>query len=104
MAVDLSGVDFQIVGLETEAPVLRLGDKHYEGTWREYVGTGILFDENQNVAALCEKRLTFKRVLPLHLEETEKNRPIHKTEVQMEPVVAPRYDPLFRIYCSACIR
>eukprot|EP01061_Rhynchopus_euleeides_P038517 TRINITY_DN66069_c0_g1_i1.p1 TRINITY_DN66069_c0_g1~~TRINITY_DN66069_c0_g1_i1.p1 ORF type:complete len:163 (+),score=60.30 TRINITY_DN66069_c0_g1_i1:50-490(+) len=76
MTVDLTGVALQIVGLETDAPVLRLGDKHYEGTWCEFIGTGVLLDEDQNVAALCEKKLSFKRVLPLHLKDVSRNHPI----------------------------
>ena len=68
------GAEMQVVGLETDLPILRLGDKTFEGKWKEICGTGLVLDKEQKHVASCEKTIVFRRVLPLNLKKAQANQ------------------------------
>eukprot|EP00754_Rhynchopus_humris_P048024 Rhum_TRINITY_DN7527_c0_g1::Rhum_TRINITY_DN7527_c0_g1_i1::g.23345::m.23345 len=68
------GAEMQVVGLETDLPILRLGDKTFEGKWKEICGTGLVLDKEQRHVASCEKTIVFRRVLPLNLKKAQANQ------------------------------
>ncbi|XP_014270698.1 general transcription factor 3C polypeptide 6 [Halyomorpha halys] len=40
-----SDKEFKIVGLESQKPILQLGNQVYQGEWRDTVGTHLFFEE-----------------------------------------------------------
>ncbi|CAH1401928.1 unnamed protein product [Nezara viridula] len=63
-----SDKDFKIIGLDSQKPVLQLGNQVYQGEWRDTVGTHLFFEEveenKQNTDPLFsenpEKTMSFR--------------------------------------------
>nr|XP_014275992.1 general transcription factor 3C polypeptide 6-like [Halyomorpha halys] len=54
-----SDQELKIVGLESQEPILQLGNQVYQGEWRDTVGTHLFFEEvqgnNENPDPTCSE-------------------------------------------------
>ena len=44
-------ITYSIIGLETEAPIMRLGNEFYQGTYEDIIGTSLIFRSPNDTAA-----------------------------------------------------
>ncbi|KAI9227963.1 MAG: hypothetical protein DHS80DRAFT_31243 [Piptocephalis tieghemiana] len=64
------GVDYQLIDLDTQRPLLRVGHTHWQGRWDRQVGTELVYesvvdDQGEEKAVevcKCVKRLIFDRI------------------------------------------
>mmetsp|Transcript_7412 Transcript_7412/g.11663 ORF Transcript_7412/g.11663 Transcript_7412/m.11663 type:complete len:104 (+) Transcript_7412:263-574(+) len=67
---------YSLIGLETDTPILKLGNKVYQGQYQYVVGTHLFFDQSQgpngvstSYAGKTQKKIVFK---PIWLQPKEK--------------------------------
>lgn len=63
-------ITYSIIGLETETPIMRLGNEFYQGTYEDTIGTSLIFNANTPESTQCggvisstRKKLKFKKVV-----------------------------------------
>ena len=44
-------ITYSIIGLETEAPIMRLGNEFYQGTYEDVIGTSLIFQSPNDTAS-----------------------------------------------------
>lgn len=65
-------ITYSIIGLETETPIMRLGNEFYQGTYEDTMGTSLIFQSPNDtseptqcgqVLSSTRKKLKFKKVV-----------------------------------------
>eukprot|EP01060_Flectonema_neradi_P021324 TRINITY_DN28903_c0_g1_i1.p2 TRINITY_DN28903_c0_g1~~TRINITY_DN28903_c0_g1_i1.p2 ORF type:complete len:164 (+),score=27.65 TRINITY_DN28903_c0_g1_i1:36-527(+) len=83
--IDLAGEEFQLVGIEEPTPILRIGDKVFEGTWGEYCVCGVIYSSEIQHQTSVTKKLVFNRVLPIAKDGN--NKPLPESGIDTAPIL-----------------
>ena len=84
--IDLAGEEFQLIGIDDPNPILRIGDKIFEGVWGEFCVSGVVFDTEIQHQGTMTKKLIFNRVLVK--SKSGENKPLPESGIDTSVILS----------------